>query len=127
MEKCLVVDCEGEGKHRGLCSKHIQRYRKGNLPGIEPLPSNRGKSTKSDRLNKIRESAEKIKQLKKVKPVEKVEVEVMPGEIMLSTHFTNIANENTELAKNAARYIVDEVKKDLLGAVFEELRSKCEK
>lgn len=59
-EKCLVPECEKEGKHRGLCSAHIQRYRKGTLPGIEPLPSNRGKGSKKDRINLLKESAERV-------------------------------------------------------------------
>ena len=130
MAKCLVYECEKEGKHRGLCSAHIQRYRKGTLPGVEPLPSNRGKSPKKDRIELLKESAERVKDRAKggnLKPEreEKKSEEVTlisdPVSVeLVSTLDVQIA-ENTDFYKKCAVAFINMIEKKVLIEIVDGL------
>ncbi len=151
MAKCLVKDCEREGKHRGLCSAHIQRYRKGTLPGVEPLPSNRGKSPKKDRIQAIKESAERVskkaegfrlkavgedKQIRRQKPeVSSQKVEVIPAVteevttdmvFSLSSNVEDMEKQNRADVKVFARAFMAGLKGELIAAMTEQMASSVE-
>jgi len=140
MAKCLVKDCEREGKHRGLCSAHIQRYRKGTLPGVEPLPSNRGKSTKKDRLEMIKAKAEgsrlkavgeeKDKSSKLKAESSKEEIMALVAEPMSADIITA---EDIQLADNSGAYkkmavaFINLVEKKFLQETFDALFAASDK
>lgn len=113
MAKCLVVDCEKEGQHRGLCSAHIQRYRKGTLPGVEPLPQTYGKGIKKDRIGKIKESVMRVKKLKaessKLKGEEgKQKTEVRDQEIEVRGQRSEVRRKEVEIVPLSADIITAE-------------------
>lgn len=60
----------------------------------------------------------------KVKKTKSVVVTAIPAESSLSLHIARIESENAISMQEAAKFIIASVKKELLGAVFQELRGK---
>lgn len=119
-EKCLVVDCESEGKHRGLCSAHM-KWRKGNLPGVEPLPSNRGKNVKKDRLKKIKESAMRIKHKHDQPNTSDVAIVAEPVSTAIITADDVLLAENRGDYRRMAVGFINMVEKKFLQETFQAL------
>jgi hypothetical protein len=133
-EKCLVEDCEQEGKHRGLCSAHIQKFRKGNLLGVDPLPSNRGKSPKKGRIELIKKSATRVRNIKTVNDIDPLPFDKMPA----GNDFPSIVKPGTPIfideikAQNSqgirtfAQAFVLSLKSEIIPALIEHMKGEVE-